>query len=240
MTAQEQMAFDELSAIYRTEMRSQMLSDVRRDLYSALKQLQESVRKEYEAELSKDPDSIMCEGLSERRKKVAFTAQKVIGLRMEKIAKMALRASMGADNAVDKLTPEEREYYESVASASGKLRGTAKDAKKGAKQDLLPDDGMRARIVADDVISYVQEDVMNDIPDDVVVAEEGEEIIERPRRDTEPKEEMVVIRILEDIPRFAGPDRDYVLKKEDITRMPTAFAGALIKHEKAVVLDIKP
>jgi DNA replication factor GINS len=227
MNGPEQMTFDDLSAVYRAEMKSQLLSEVRKDLYDSLKRLQESVRKEYETEFSKDPDSIMCEGLNERRKKLTITVQKIIGLRMEKIAKMALRAAMGAENVVDKLTPEEREYYDNIVAASKRLRGTTvKDGKRNVTQDILA--------------GTDRTPVMNDVPDDAVIANEGEELIERPRKDTEPKEEMVVIRILEDIPRFAGPDRDYVLKKEDIIRMPTAFAGALIKHEKAALLDITP
>ncbi len=46
--------------------------------------------------------------------------------------------------------------------------------------------------------------------------------------------DFVVLRILEDIPAFAGPDRNYRLKKEDLVSLPPPIAKALIARKKAV------
>lgn len=46
--------------------------------------------------------------------------------------------------------------------------------------------------------------------------------------------DFVVLRILEDIPAFAGPDRNYKLQKEDLVSLPPPIAKALVARKKAV------
>jgi DNA replication factor GINS len=237
------MTFEDLSSAYRVEMKSQVLADARRDLYPALIKLQESLQRDYEAEYSKDPDSIMCEGMNERRKKVNNLVQKVIDLRMEKIVMMALRASMGANNVLDKLTQEERDYYNGIVEGSKKHRSLVlRD--RSRRNYGIPDisSGNAVGKSADGpAVEVFPRSPVAGPADAAVVNNEGEEIIERPRKDDdERRETLVVIRILEDLPRIAGPDCDYDLKKEDIVRMPATLANALINHEKAVLLDVTP
>ena len=245
----DQMTFEDLSAVYRTENKSQILSDVRRDLYPSLIRLQDSIKKEYESEFSRNPDSIICEGLSERKKKAAFFVQQVIDLRMAKIARMAVRVSMGAESIIDKLTAEEKEYYESVIAGSKKLRATAiKDPKRYIIPDIAPDGAEKKGTVRSDISKDgrkdVPKDARKDVPgkvcEDAVPAEVcnvSEDITNNERAGTE---DMIIVRILEDLPKIPGPDCDYDLRKEDIVRMPATFANALIKHEKAVRLDVTP
>ena len=234
------MKFEDLSSAYRIEMRSQLLGDVRKDLYPALIRLQESIQRDYETEYSKDPDSIMCEGKNERRKSASVLVQKVIDLRMEKIIMMALRASMGANNTLDKLTPEEREYYNNVVEGSKKHRNIVlKD--KVRKNYVIPDISSGNAAVEEGTVPAADPpQVVSEL--NVVTAEhEGEEFIEHPRKVVEgPGDELVVIRMLEDLPEIAGPDRDYDLRKEDVVRLPATLANVLIKHEKAVLLNITP
>lgn len=51
---------------------------------------------------------------------------------------------------------------------------------------------------------------------------------------------MAVIRVLEDIPTFAGYERNYELKKEQIARIPKLFAEALRDVGKVQILDATP
>lgn len=44
----------------------------------------------------------------------------------------------------------------------------------------------------------------------------------------------VVLRVLEDMPPIAGPDRNYKLKKEDVVSLPANIAKTLIARKKAV------
>ena len=53
-----------------------------------------------------------------------------------------------------------------------------------------------------------------------------------------PPPDYVVLRILEDMPPIAGPDRNYELKKEDMVSLPTNIAKALIARKKAVKVQL--
>ena len=226
----EEMTFEDLSSAYRIEMKSQTLGDLRKDLYAALARLQEGIQRSYEAEYSKDPDSIMCEGMNERRKKANSLVQKVVDLRMEKVAVMAIRASMGANNVLDKLTAEEREYYNIVAEVSKKHRSPILKG-RGKKDYVIPDiSSGGAAVPAPD---------MPPARGEIGVVERGEVIVEQPQRYPDAQDDdTVVIRILEDLPKIAGPDCDYDLRKEDVVRMPAEMANVLIKHDKAVMLSV--
>jgi DNA replication factor GINS len=288
MTEPESMTFEDLSAMYRTESKSAMLSEVRQDMYPAMAKLQEGARKAYEEEHSKDPDSIMCEGMNERRKKVAVYVQKVIDLRMGKIATMALRTSMGANNTHEKFTPEELEYYRSVVEGSKKLRTILiKDAKRYTIPDIsvppaakvsppehtvkhtpkhvsehTPEGRAEAEGIEPDHLAeardtgppaetdiglkrqeeagpeHTADDTVSEYGADADIGQE-EELIRIAREEI--SEDMVVIRMLEDIPeRISGPECDYDLRKEDIVRMPVTLAKALINHEKAMMLNVTP
>ena len=81
---------------------------------------------------------------------------------------------------------------------------------------------------------------MDDVPEtvpDIVrdVAETGKNVTENVCQ-----EGMVLIRVLEDLPAFAGPDRDYNLKKEDLATIPKVMADALVNVNKAVIVRPSP
>ena len=85
------------------------------------------------------------------------------------------------------------------------------------------------------------EESFDDIPEPEpfspqAVAPEAEKI-EEPVTE---KVETMVLRVLEDLPPFVGPDRDYELHKEDIVTLPTSMALALINSQKAVAINPGP
>ncbi|MBR7006650.1 MAG: hypothetical protein IKH98_07160 [Candidatus Methanomethylophilaceae archaeon] len=85
-------------------------------------------------------------------------------------------------------------------------------------------------------------------PEDVMAewAEEPEVQVPMPDNGTAPAEEPdeslepALIRILEDLPEFAGPARDYRLCKEDVVTVPKVMAEALINSGKAAAVDPSP
>ena len=50
----------------------------------------------------------------------------------------------------------------------------------------------------------------------------------------------ILIRVLEDLPEFVGPDRDYKLLKEDLVMLPKVLADVLINSEKAMAVKPTP
>ena len=104
----------------------------------------------------------------------------------------------------------------------------------------VPEPVQEKRIPAEDI--PLSEIPVDDSPDDMIqdtydIPPEEED--EPPVAEVEPlvpEEGVVTIRILEDMPPFSGPDRDYTLSKEDIVRMPAMMAAALINRGKAIVV----
>ncbi|MDR1955057.1 MAG: hypothetical protein LBP82_03805 [Candidatus Methanoplasma sp.] len=239
------MTFDDLSAIYRVEKKSRTISAVRKDLYPAMAGLIMGLRAEYEKYLSIDPDSIICEGVNQHRKKAVALSREITELRMEKIAALALIGARGGQNALEPLTPEERDYYDGVLIVSrkhidmmDKLSGKRKfetpaiDPEPAEKKVPEPIQTKKEpAAVQTPEIAPVPEPAAEDLP---------EENMAKPPKDSLEEDGLVVIRILEDLPPFSGPDRNYELSKEDIVRMPKAMALALIKRDKAVMLNPGP
>jgi len=305
------MSVEDLAEIYRVERNSSSLTSIRRDLYPAMASAVIGLRDEYDRMLSKDPDSIMCEGANQRRKRATQLSKQIVEIRMKKICQMALRGAMGADNTVDVLTSEEKEYYNAILKISkdhksilDRLSGTMHYRSPDITQSgsipapvparMTPPPRPASAITSIPVTEPKAEEVIFEKPqpsrepaateaeteEEPTVAEESylepEVDIALPNEDTETEDEetdddvpddtldslppietprpravsvkpaepapvpeaddTLVIRITEDLPTFAGPDRDYTLKKEDIVRMPKMMAQILVNGDKAVII----
>jgi len=133
----EPLTFDELTSIYRVECRSTGLSDVRKDMYKAVAELSETIYKEYEHQLSVDPGSLPCEGINERRKRIESLSQKIVEMRMDKVAKLAMRVAMGDGIDTEFFTPEEKEYYGVILESSRKHRSLISRSRPKTKDTVL-------------------------------------------------------------------------------------------------------
>ncbi|MDR0508389.1 MAG: hypothetical protein LBG63_00985 [Candidatus Methanoplasma sp.] len=238
------MSFEDLGTIYRMEKKSNAVSAVRRDLYPAMAGLIMNLRAEYEKHLSVDPDSIICEGVNQRRKKAILMSKEITEIRMGKIASLALIGARGGQNQVDHFTSEEREYYDNVLDISrrhvgimDRLSGKKKfeppeiDSEPAAEKNIPKPVRVKAEPVPEPVIEDVQpEPIIEKTPADIP---------KKPKKESV-EEESIIIRILEDLPPFSGPDRNYELSKEDIVRMPKDMAMALIRREKAALVNPEP
>ena len=285
------LTFDALSEMYRVQKNSPTLSPIRKDFYTAAQELLAAQSKECDRLLRENPTSIMYDGAIAKKRKITTTLKDIVKMRMERIAGMATRGAMGANNVIDHLTPEEKDYYNSVLEAS-KVFWTLSEMKRKVmvSQDItkivapapaeempavkeVPVEEKPAEVVPAPVPEEkkaVLEDVplseipMDDSPEEMPVPpeeiiedgdeESGEIIPEMPAEAVEevpeeipaeiaPAEEErpveegnITIRILEDLPPFSGPEFDYVLKKEDIVRMPAMMANALINRGVARIV----
>jgi len=291
------LTFDALSEMYRVQRNSPTLSPIRKDFYTAAQELLAAQSKECDRLLRENPTSIMYDGAVAKKRKISTTLKDIVEMRMKRIADMATRGAMGANNVIDNLTAEEKAYYSSVLEAS-KVFWTLAEMKKKTivSQDITeivapapaeakpavkeePVEEKPAEAVPVPVVEEkkaVLEDVplseipMDDSPEEMpapaeeiiedgdeesgeiigpaeIVEEVPEEIPENvpaeqpveaePTAAEERTEDgNVTIRILEDLPPFSGPEYNYVLKKEDIVRMPEIMANALINRGVARIV----
>lgn len=278
--ASEPMTFDELSELYRVEMKSNSISPVRPDLFRAMADLLTRLRLDYDKQMSIDPESVMCEGANQRRKKAERLVKDILHIRTQKICQMAIRGALGADNHMDALTQEEKDYHSRIQDVSREhltevdhLRGRRNTV--ATRIDEVPAPRPEPRIVPEPVevqeeiaqepVPEAPAEIVPDVPDEVFedfpeesfddIADEPvpeptlegtdvdipREAPQEPVMETSADDlESVVLRILEDLPPFVGPDRDYNLCKEDVVTMPRIMAEALVNAEKATPIRPTP
>ncbi|MBQ8179813.1 MAG: hypothetical protein IJ026_05180 [Candidatus Methanomethylophilaceae archaeon] len=276
----EPMTFDDLSELYRVEMKNSSITSCRGDLFRAMAELLTRLRADYDKQMSIDPESVMCEGANQRRKKAERISKDIMHIRTQKICQMAIRGAMGADNGLEALTSEERDYYNGILELSrrqfseiDRLRGRRNTvdtridevpvrspvpeppvevAPPAVEPVPEPEDG---GFIPDDMPFPDEAEQFDDIPpeemfDDEPVPEPPVEVappavepvpVTEPFAATESDElAPVVIRVLEDLPPFVGPDRDYDLRAEDLVTLPRIMAEALVNSEKATLVRPSP
>jgi len=226
------MTFEDLTSLYRMEKKSTALAEARKDLYAAISRLLTDIQKEYEKQLVSDPDSIITDGLNERRKKMMDFSQRIVDLRMNKILILALRGAMGSENQLERLTAEERDFYQSVLEHCRSHRALISSPRK-KREVRIPD------ILGEESAAQVQKD---EPAKPVLQPADGplESTLQESMAAEEERSDDVVIRIIEDLPTFSGADRDYNLRKEDVVRMPRVLAMALVNRGKARMVDVRP
>jgi DNA replication factor GINS len=250
----EEFTFEDLTEVYRREQRNKTISEVRKDFYSAMRDCQEGLRRESERECATDQFSARSKLATNQFIKFQEKSAQVFEFRIGKILDMALRAAGGAKIDTARLTMEEQEMYNGVF-----------DIISGRRAALL--DGIRARPMEGEEPSLLQsavpltvaeahrEDVAPSplpVPNTGIPPAHAEITSEVPLAVVSPVEkppeggrvvpstDYVLVRILEDLPAFAGVGRNYRLVKEDLVSLPPAIAKALVARKKAVGVQTFP
>jgi len=248
----EEFTFQDLTEVYRREQRNKTISDVRKDLYPAMRECMEKLKRESEREFSVDQFSAKAKLASNQLMKFQEKAAQVFEFRFGKLMDMALRAAQGARVDTGRLTIEEQEVYDKIhlllkECRSDVLEGNRVRPAEAKEPSLTP---MAAPAM---VVEAMRENGIATAawtPPAPAIEEAGGTMPEPPAVDeappaTEassvevqetqgPAPEHVVLRIIEDIPTFAGPGRTYRLQKEDLVTLPQAIAKVLILRKKAV------
>lgn len=212
----EPLNYKEVTEIHRKEKASPDLVEVRRDLYPALRDYLERLRKESEEEIKKDPLSFKATSLTNEYKKLSTKGNQIFFHRMRKITNMATRASEGAKIDLGRLTEEEREMYEQVLRAIRECRDLALEGKPPVPREPAHSGSVCATVDQGQLRQALS----------MVNGKATPEDMPRPT-------ERVLIRVLEDLPEIAGMDRPYRLAKNDVVNLPAPIGCALIKRGKA-------
>jgi len=254
----EPFSYSDLTEVYRREQRSKNITEVRKDLYVVMKQSIEELRRDSEREFAMDQFSTKAKMAANQLTKFQEKADQVFEFRMEKILAMGLRAAVGNRVGTERLTAEEVDVFERVSSLlrdrhAPLLTGpysraevvqeeaAAPPSPPAPEAIIAPQPAERpseapAPVAAEAVKAAAP--LPPDPPDD-----DPADAAEVPPSVVVPADiplESVVLRILEDIPSFAGPDRNYDLKKEDLVSLPPLIARALVARKKAVAVQMAP
>ena len=111
----EPLTFENLTEVYRREQRSKNITEVRKDLYPAMRECMDQLKRENEKEFVVDRFSTKAKLISNQLVRFQEKTAQVFEFRIEKMLRMALRAAEG--NRVDtaNLTVEELEIFEKVS-----------------------------------------------------------------------------------------------------------------------------
>jgi DNA replication initiation complex subunit (GINS family) len=232
---QEPLTFRDVTEVYRRERRSKDITEIRRDFYHAVREFLDELRKDNEEEMCQDPFSLKALSISDTMKKVRSKTGQIFEMRAEKILLMALRASSGAKVETEKLTREERAMYADTLELLSSNRNTLLFQQK--VQKAIPTPSPEHPVAEEESTDEVKIGDVVDQPQEIPSVEATQsniDAVDVPVVAEPVLEDQILVRVLEDIPPFAGPERDYVLSKEDVVLLPSVIARALVSREKAV------
>lgn len=205
------MTYEDIMGLFRRENGSSQLAKVDPALYDKMGAYIKALRKESERELAMNPMSQASMMLNDQLKKAIERSKRVYELRQRKIALMANRKVAGDNPDTGNLTPDEIVLFTNLTSVLGAHKDAHADFDELGPRFTQPKDVVELPAAP---------------PKDV--CEKKDEKLGEHAGD-----ELVMIRVLEDVPTFAGVDRDYKLRKEDVVSLPKTIAQTLISHGKA-------
>jgi DNA replication initiation complex subunit (GINS family) len=206
-----ELNYEDIMTLFRQENKSPQLTKVDSNLYENICSYIKSIRKESEREIAMNPSSHASMMLNDQLKKAIDKAKRVYELRQRKIALLALRKVAGDNPDTGNLTPDELVLFSSMTSVFA--------AHKDSNADFEELGPRQPKQQADMVY-------LPDTPSKKACEEKKAATPEALEA------ELVMARVLEDVPTFAGVDRDYKLKKEDIVSLPKNIANTLASHGK--------
>ncbi len=209
-----EMSYEEIMGLFRQENKSSQLTKVDPQLYDKIGGYIKTLRKESERELAMNPMSQASLMLNDQLKKAIEKAKRVYELRQRKISLLALRKVAGDNPDTGNLTPDELVLFASLTSVLGAHKDSNADFEELGPRFSQPSDVVQ----------------LPEVP--------SKQACEAKREETEANApgELVLVRVLEDVPTFAGVDRDYKLRKEDIVSIPKNIADTLLSHGKVKVI----
>lgn len=210
------LGYEDIMTLFRKEYGSPQLAKVDPALYQKMSAYIRSLRKENEKEIAANPGSPASMMLSDQLKKSTDKGKRVYELRQRKIALLALRKVAGDNPDTGNLTPDELVLFSSLVSVL--------NAHRQRNADLDATEPRPAPVGG--VVQMPEPDVPSD----------GEAVDEK-ADEVEKESGFTLVRVVEDVPTFAGVDRDYTLRKEDVVSLPKSVADTLASHGKIKLID---
>lgn len=211
----DRLTFREVSQLSKKEELSQDLQEVRKDIYPALREYIGKLKSDGDEEIKIDPLSVKATGLTNEYKKASQKSLIICQARMKKIMLMAVRAGFGARLETSRMTDEEKSFYESVLDEVKALKALTIEG-----QVLTTKRNVAASPCA--------------LPVSSANGSSGECSLPALEQSQDGKAQLVLVRVLEDIPAFKGSGKTYKLAKEDVVYLPAVFGCTLVRSGKAV------
>ncbi|MDH4122667.1 MAG: hypothetical protein OEV21_01070 [Thermoplasmata archaeon] len=212
MAKRFEMTYEDLMSIYRQESKLQTLSKVSPDFYVRVANYLDAI----EQRCSEDKTRADISGMLLSQLKTAKEKSSgIYEIRMRKIALMAMNTAFGAEPRLDNATPEEHEAFKIIKDFFIDHRKKTMTPECEEKKSEKPAVSKEAEPSCQEEEAQVQEEP-------------------RPAKSDSENGNMILIRVLEDLPTFAGADKNYQLMKEDVVSLPKNIANILLRNNKAI------
>jgi len=209
------MSYEDIMGLFRQENKSSQLIKVDPALYDKIGDYIKSLRKESEREIAMNPMSQASMMLNDQLKKSIDKAKRVYELRQRKIALLALRKVAGDNPDTNNLTPDELVLFSSLTSVLRAHKDSKADFEELGPRFAQPKDV----------------EILPEVPTDGTCEKKA-----AAKAIAESADSLVLVRVLEDVPTFAGVDKDYKLRKEDVVSLPKNIANTLLSHGKIKII----
>ena len=200
------MDFRRVSRIYREESRRKALTRMEPGFYGKFVAYLEDLEAKCAAETKKDFNSAKAVLLRDELRKVLRKREQIYAIRERKIAMLALAKVGGGPADTSVLTEEERNLYDGLV----RILSESREAALGSPVAVEP----------------VAREAKEAPPEEETEAPAAEAVAEG-------DENHVMIRLLEDVPPFAGLEGTYALHKSDVVSLPASIAAVLLKKGAA-------
>ncbi len=211
--AEEGVNFERITRIYREETNRSPLTKLEADFYDRMNAYLEDLKSRANKEISKDAHSSKAVMLQDEVRKVNQKRDQIYRARERKIVLMASSRVGGTDVDIKVLTRNEKALFELLV-----------ENLRGARTEIFAGEKPAPKKAKAEPVKKVEK--KEPVPPKKEVKPE------------DPEEGTAVIKVLEDIPPFAGIDVTYELKKEEVVTLPMKVARILSESGKAKVLEI--
>lgn len=226
----EEMSFGKITQLYREERKNKRLSEISPIFYSQLAEYLSRLKEELSKE--KDKTSTKTKMLKDEIDKAVKKAEQIYEYRERKIALSALSEASGEMPDKKLMVGTEKALHDDLVALIKKYREVFRKELMGVK-------------VEDEAVEIMQKGKTEDkIKDEIKDKEKEKKIeseqkaiaVEKSKKEEVKSENYAVVRIIEDIPSFAGLEGEYHLKKEDVISLPKNIAKILCDKDKAVLV----
>ena len=229
----EKMSFGKITQLYREERKNKRLSEISPIFYSQLAEYLSRLHDELSSE--KNKTSTKTKMLKDEIEKALKKAEHIYEYRERKIALSALSKASGGMPDEELMVKSERALHDDLVTLIKKYRDSFKKELMGKKAE-------------DEEVEIMQEGKIEDKIEDKIKDKEKDEKMKSKKKSISAgkskegeaekgktkRENYTIVRIIEDIPPFAGLDGEYNLKKEDVISLPKKIAGILCNKGKAI------
>ena len=243
MAPEGDINYNRLVQIYHQEGKGGPPTHLEADYHDRVREYLGKLKASYDQERAKDPSSMKALQLADQLQKARSLQTDILNLRLRKFILLAHQTMTGGMVETKNFTPEERDLFDSMVAELCRVRNRIIEGGPGPN-DVPPGPlpTPQTRAVCESPARAPETPKAHEgahpvkMPASADAAEpKGSKI---PEGTASPvpmgQGQLVVVRILEDLPDFSLGDKGgYSLKKKDVVALPKDIAAVLQAHGKA-------